>query len=456
MYCIIDVETTGGKANNSKITEIAAYRYDGVKIVDELNTLVNPECTIPEYISSLTGITNEMVSNAPKFYEIAKDIVRITEGAVFVAHNVAFDYKMIQSEFEGLGYQFNRDILCTVKLSRSMLPGYDSYSLGNICTDLGIVINGRHRAGGDALATVKLFEIIIKQNNGVVPSSDTEKPLLIQSLNEDIKIDHFHDLPTTTGVYYLKNKEEDVIYIGKSKNIKSRVFNHLKGGRTKKSIKMVTEIIDVDFEETGSELVALLLESEMIKDFQPIYNKSLKRKSFKYGLYSYRDRNGYIRLLIKKGDSIESPIQTFSTYEEATKSLYKLIDEYQLCQKMCGIYKGNNGCFQYQLKQCRGACVGEEISEDYNERVEEMVNRLGLGCKNQIIIDRGRDIDELSVVLIENGNYCGYGYFQKDDSFISTEDFKSVIKEKDHNKDVQRIISSYLKSGKKLVKTIKY
>lgn len=163
MYAIVDIETTSGNYKTGKITEIAIYVYNGQKIVDSFVSLVNPECFIPTYITSITGISNQMVANAPKFYEIAKKVVELTSNKIFVAHNVKFDYNFIRKEFDELGYLFKRKTLCTVELSRKYLPGHPSYSLGKICADLGIDINGRHRAAGDASATVILFEMILKQ-----------------------------------------------------------------------------------------------------------------------------------------------------------------------------------------------------------------------------------------------------------------------------------------------------
>ncbi len=161
MYAIIDIETTGQSSANGKITEIAIFVHDGFCVTDSFTTLINPECYIPGFITELTGIDNEMVRNAPKFYEVARRIVEITRDCIFVAHNVMFDYKFIQEEFKRLGYDYQRKTMCTVRLGRKFLPGHRSYSLGKICGDLDIRIEGRHRAAGDAFATVKLFELIL-------------------------------------------------------------------------------------------------------------------------------------------------------------------------------------------------------------------------------------------------------------------------------------------------------
>lgn len=165
MYSIIDIETTGQRFQSGKITEIAIYVHNGQQIIRSFSSLVNPESYIPDFITRLTGIDNKMVEHAPKFYEIARTIVELTAGNIFVAHNVMFDYSFVREEFKRLGYDFKRKTLCTVKLGRKYLPGHRSYSLGNICSDLNIKIEGRHRAAGDALATVRLLEIIMERHN---------------------------------------------------------------------------------------------------------------------------------------------------------------------------------------------------------------------------------------------------------------------------------------------------
>ncbi len=274
MYSIVDIETTGGSPQYEKITEIAIYIHDGEKITDQFSTLINPEKNIPYYITGLTGISNEMVEGSPKFYEVAKKIIELTENKIFVAHNVNFDYNFVRSEFNSLGFNFKRELLCTVKLSRKLIPGKKSYSLGNLCDDLGIHINDRHRASGDALATVKLFELLldINRQKGINGINQNDYGVLHPNLDKSkILI-----LPEETGVYYLYNDKQDVIYIGKSNNIKSRITTHLGPSKNKTSQKMRKEIADFSFEITGSELIALLLESEEIKKNKPIYNRAKK------------------------------------------------------------------------------------------------------------------------------------------------------------------------------------
>ena len=216
-FAIVDIETTGGNALKDRITEIAVYIHDGNKILDEFCTLINPECSIPPFISKLTGISNEMVENAPRFFEVAKQFVQITDGAVFVAHNASFDYGFIRQEYKSLGFNFSRDYLCTVRLSRKIVPGFRSYSLGNLCSSLNINIENRHRASGDALATVKLFEMLLQKNKEENVISDFIKNDYVNlrfppGFNRPI----IDKLPETHGVYYLLNENGEIIYIGKS------------------------------------------------------------------------------------------------------------------------------------------------------------------------------------------------------------------------------------------------
>ena len=277
MYAIVDIETTGISPKAEKITEIAIYIHNGEKITDEYVTLINPERNIPYFITNLTGITNEMVENAPCFFEAAKKIVEITEGCTFVAHNARFDYSFLQHEFKSLGFNFKRNILDTVALSRKLLPGHQSYSLGNICSKLNISINGRHRAAGDAFATTKLFEILLERdktlNKGRFLLNQNKKTA---ELNPNLNLKKIEEIPNEPGIYYFYNDNGDLIYIGKSRNLMQRIHTHLFNNSTQKTMEMRYHIADIDWELTGSELIALLKESEEIKANKPHYNKAAK------------------------------------------------------------------------------------------------------------------------------------------------------------------------------------
>ncbi len=447
MFAIVDIETTGGSYRNERITEVAIYRFDGTKIVDEFVSLVNPERLVPAYITQLTGISNEMLMDAPRFFEIARQIVEITTDCTFVAHNATFDYNFIKQEFRSLGYEFSRKQLCTVKLSRKLIPGQPSYSLGNLCQNLGIPIHARHRAAGDALATVELFQRLlaldVNQKFIVVP-----KTLRLSGIHPNLDPAIFEKLPDEPGVYYFYNDEGVLIYVGKSKQIKSRILAHFTNEKTSKALRMKSEVADIDYQLTGSELIALLLESEEIKTHRPIYNKALRRNSFPVGLYSYTDQLGYIRLFLSSAKNSEIPITTFTSQDDARSRMSAFVEEFSLCQKLCGLYQSQTACFHHGIGQCNGACVQEEDPEDYNSRVQSFLRLFQLGEENCFIVDSGRSIEEKSIVWIEKGKYMGYGYCDENATFQHKEEVVEFLTRREDNRDAYQIIRSFLKHKK--------
>ena len=446
MYAIIDIETTGGNPVVEKITEIAIYIHDGEKIVDEFVSLINPEKNIPYFIAGLTGISNEMVANAPKFYEVAKKIVELTDNKIFVAHNVGFDYGFVKSEFRNLGFTFQREQLCTVKLSRKLIPGKKSYSLGNICSDLGISINGRHRAGGDALATVKLFELLLKANLALGKEQINQDDYGV--LHPMLTRDKINSLPEECGVYYFHNDKNDILYVGKSKNIKSRVITHL-GNNNKSSLQMRKDIADISFELTGSELVALLLESSEIKNHKPLYNRAQRRTGENFGIFCFNNENGYICFEIcnvnEKSD--KTLLKAFINKSSAKKKLTQLCDEYTLCQKLSGLYNSQSNCFYYEIRQCKGACICKESPEIYNLRATMAKLSIYQTNHSLIIIDKGRRKDEKSVIRIKDGKYHGFGFVDTAMVF-GIDSFEECIKPGKDNQEVIQIIKSYLQKTK--------
>lgn len=453
MYAILDIETTGGQFNEEGITEIAIYKFDGHEVVDQFISLVNPEKEIQPFVVKLTGINNAMLRSAPKFYEVAKRIIEITEECIIVAHNSSFDYRILRTEFTRLGYDFIRPTLCTVELSKKLIPGMESYSLGKLVRALGIPVTDRHRASGDALATVKLFKLIL--------SKDTEKEILISSIKAEIKsglspklLDIVESLPNKTGIYYIHNEKGDLIYIGKSKNIKKRVNQHFTG-KTNKCKKIQLEVFAVTYEETGSELIALLKESEEIKINKPIYNRAQRKSIFQWALYEVLDDNGYLNLRLQKADGRKKEITAFTTIQEGKNALFRITEKYNLCQKLNGLYETQNGCFQYKIKECNGACLGLESPEIYNESVEEFINEMTFSNNNMIVIDRGRKVDERSAVLIENGIYKGYCFYDLNYQISNIEVMKNILIPMQNNRDTRTIIQGYLRKNR-VMKVLKF
>jgi DNA polymerase III subunit epsilon len=449
MYAIIDIETTGGSSRIEKITEIAIYLHDGKRITGEYSSLVNPERNIPYFITNLTGITNEMVEEAPRFFEIAKTIVELTEGRTFVAHNARFDYSFVREEFKSLGFNYKRNVLDTVALSRKLLPGHTSYSLGNICKDLNININGRHRAAGDALATVRLFEILLERDR----EASGNKPGLMKNrkaskLHPALDLSKIENIPDEPGVYYFYNEKGDLIYIGKSRNLQQRVSTHLSNNTTSRAMEMRDLIADISWEETGSELIALLKESAEIKKNKPVYNRAQRRTSFHWGIFSFADENGFINFRYGNLDNDEAPVSVFSSKDKARGKLESIVERYNLCQKLSGLYETDGACFHHQVGICRGACCGRENAGDYNERASKAMEEFVFTRRNFFVIDRGRDEEERCAVKIINGKYAGYGYFSINDMGFGLSALHDCITPCTDNRDIQVILKQYLRNNR--------
>lgn len=452
LYAICDIETTGGSPKNSKITEIAIYKHDGVNVIDEFDTLVNPEMPIPPFIVNLTGINDRMVENSPRFFEIAKDIIEFTKDCVFVAHNVGFDYGILRSEFRSLGFDYRRPHLCTVRSSRYVLPGYDSYSLGKLTRALGIDLVGRHRAGGDALATAKLFSILYEKDVGQLKSFIQEE-INPKRLHPNLDIDALDDIPNKTGIYKFYNEVNQLIYIGKSIHIKKRIEQHLRNLKTKKGVELQKEIARIDYELTGSELIALLLESNLIKNHQPKFNRALRKNKSAYGLYSYIDGNGYIRLYVgQTSKPSEIPLATFSSKKEGNGFMEKIVSENKLCKKLCDLYKTNSACFQYEIKECAGACVQEESAQSYNERCQAVMNQLNLHEESFYIIGKGRQKNEKSLVLIKRGSFRGFGFAPFHFNRKKPVDWEIFLTITEEDRDARTIIKLFLRKNIELEK----
>lgn len=448
MYAIVDIETTGGKFNEEGITEIAIYKFNGHEVVDQFISLVNPEREIQPFVVKLTGISSPMLRNAPKFYEIAKRIVEITEDCIIVAHNAQFDYRILRTEFKRLGFTYKRNTLCTVELSKKLIPDMASYSLGKLVRALGIPVSDRHRASGDAQATVKLFKLLL--------SKDTQKSIIKNAIKTDVEhgmapklLDIVEQLPSATGVYYIHNEHGEIIYIGKSNNIKRRVNQHFTG-KSRKSLIIQKDVYAVTFELTGNELIALLKENEEIKQNKPTLNRSRKRTLFNYGFYTKTLADGYHTVTIEKVKDMpsEDPVMTFTSIHEAKNALYKMAEEFTLCNKLLGLSDAKKNCFNYTIHKCNGACIKKEEPEIYNERVAAAIKQYSYPYTNMAIVDKGREIDERSVIVIKNNSLKGFGFYNLNFQIIRPEVLDNIITPLQNNGNAQHIIQSYLRKKK--------
>ncbi len=448
LYAIVDIETTGMQVLEDRITEIAVYIHDGDTVIDSFHSLINPEKYIPDYISKLTGISNDMVVAAPRFFEIAKRLVEITEGKVFVAHNAHFDYTFIKNEFKSLGFNYQRKTLCTVRLSRKVFPNLASYSLGKLCQTLNIPHQNQHRANGDAQATVQLFEKLLNKDAQKVNQAVIDNELKSKTLPPKISQTLFESLPEEAGVYYFYNEQGDIIYIGKSKNIKNRIASHFGTNlKSRKTIEFKNQVADISYEITGSELVALLLESDEIKKHVPIFNRAQRKSHFHYGIFHYQDQKGYTQFYVDKVKKQPyQPLAMAESMESGRRLLYSKIQQFGLCMKLCNLYKTKGACFDYQIKKCNGACIGEESADSYNERAEQAVGSFHeYAGQTFVIYSHGRERGEKTIVCVEKGRYLGFGYIDELAQIRSFEDAKTYIKRYTDNRDIQKIIGQWIR-----------
>ena len=444
MYAIVDIETTGSYAANNGITELAIVLFDGKKIVERYQTLVNPQTPIPRYIQALTGITDQMVENAPSFEEIAPVVHSYLHDAVFLAHNVNFDYSFLRHHLAESGFELNSKKLCTVRLSRKVFPGLPSYSLGNICRQLDIPISNRHRAGGDAEATVVLFEKILlhdTQGHVVHMLKGRNKE---QYLPPNLPAEQIDQLPYTAGVYYFHDQKGKVIYVGKAKNVRSRVRSHFSNNNpTRQKQEFLRNIYSISWEPCGTELMAYLLECVEIRRLWPKYNRSLKRFEQTYGLYDFEDRNGYLRLVIEKRKKQIQPVYTFSLLAEGHSLLRRLIKQFDLCPKLCFVQTDQGPCEGMKEHYCRGACEERETQHSYNKRVEEAIRSLTESLPSFALADSGRHTREQSFVLIEKGKFYGMGYLQADTAIRDIEGLKDHLTMYPENDYMRGLVYQY-------------
>ena len=439
MYAIVDIETTGGYAAAHGITEISIHVFDGNQVVDKFETLVNPHQPIPRYIQALTGITDEMVAAAPAFEEVAQKVYHFLHDRIFVAHNVNFDYSFLKSHLLTYGYEYNAKRLCTVRLSRKIFPGLPSYSLGNLCNTLNIEMQNRHRAGGDAEATVKVFERLLQHDSQQYVLKSLQRSSKEQMLPPNVPKEHFDQLPYQPGVYYFHNEKGKIIYVGKAKNIRYRVNSHFSSDlETRQKQNFIRYTHAISFQTCGTELMACILESSEIKRLWPIFNYSQKRWEDVYGIHTYEDQNGYMRLAIEKNKKHLTPVHHFHYLVDGHSILRKLINEFQLCPRLCFMQKDSEPCGE----NCLGACEQKETPQEYNERVKQAVRSIS-ERPSFAIVDKGLNGDDRSCILVLNGKLYGMGYIPRDIQIAESETLKEYLLPYKENSFIRNIVNGY-------------
>jgi len=374
----VDIETTGGSYRNSRVLEVAAIRVENGEIVKEFSTLVDPGTRIPPVITSITGITEHDIVGAPGFEDIADELLELLDGAVFVAHNVRFDYSFLKQEFAMIGTSFNPRLLCTVRLSRYLYSEQKGHSLEKIIARHSIPVLDRHRALEDARAILYFSQLAFDEHGPESFAAALTHQLRSQSLPPHLDLNELETIDNVPGVYVFKDEMNQPVYVGKSVTLKKRVLSHFQS-TSPKELKISQQVHHVETIPTGSELAALLLESKMIKELMPVYNRMLRRAS-QYAMLVKKEDNGYANLAVVSGNvDNETDLSTiYGVYRnrmKAKSTIIELTRAYQLCPKLMGIEKGKGACFSYSLGRCKGACIGKEESAAYNARFETALER---------------------------------------------------------------------------------
>lgn len=445
-YAIVDIETTGGMYLRDKITEIAIIVTDGKEIISEFQSLVNPERSIPYHITGITGIDDDMVSDAPKFYEIAKQVIEELEGCIFVAHNVNFDYNFIKEEFKSLGFAFNKKKLCTVKLTRSAIPGLSSYGLDNLTHHFDIHVDNRHRAYDDTLATYKIFSHIVSD---LIDEYHLDKIINLgldaSVLPKGMDIDEIHDIPETHGVYFLSSKDDRVLYVGKANNIKKRVFQHFRK-ITVKSNNIYKYVDKIHFEETGNELIALLLELHEIKRLSPELNKAMKRQNYPYAIYrdpKAKEAKGIFKIARNnKGNDFKyEKLKLLGSKSHAEN----FIENYVIENEVCGHLFRSRG--KELFCHCNDEC--HTFFTDPSEQIENFIKDVKNGFeKDFIIILPGRNEEEHSFVMIHEKKFWGFGYIPFTESITSGEHWNDYVSYQFWYPEANGIVKNFLSKNK--------
>ncbi|MBL7527542.1 3'-5' exonuclease family protein [Legionella bononiensis] len=377
-WALVDIETTGLHVTTDGITEIAVMVITEHGIRRTWHRLIKPKRSIPDAIKALTGISNEMVQDAPYFEDIALELLDVLHECVFVAHNARFDFGFIKNAFKRCGITYQAPVLCTIKLLKQLYPNQRHYNLEFITQSLNVSLEHHHRAQGDVAALHEVIQKMVELHTWskilFAAKALYHKSSIPSKLTTDVS-----QLPDTPGVYiFYGDKNPLPLYIGKSITLRQRVLSHFSGDYTHaKEFTLSQQVVRIEVIPTAGELSALLLESKMIKEHMPVYNRRLRRKTTIAG-FKLSEHQGYLTLSIVR-EQVEEEHElkqhgiygAFRSVAAAKRTLLQLIKNHDLCQKLCGVEQGNGSCFSYQLKRCHGACIKEEPHEVYNKRLLE-------------------------------------------------------------------------------------
>lgn len=457
----IDLETTGANPVRDRITEIGVVEVDGDRVTT-WNTLVNPQRPIPEFIQQLTGIRNEMVADAPSFAEVAEELAGRLQGRLFIAHNARFDYGFVRNEYQRLGQRFRADVLCTVRLSRRLFPQFPRHNLDSLIVRHGLQPGDRHRALADADLLWQLWRVLQRDPGEAALAEAVQQQLQRPSLPPHLDPALLEDLPESPGVYLFHGENDVLLYVGKSVNLRQRVLSHFAADtREYKEMRLTQEVRRIDWHETVGELGALLLESRLVKEGQPIHNRRLRRASDLCAWRLEEVAPGDFRPRLVSGEEAgfgraSELFGLFATRREATTALRKIAEAHQLCPVILGLEKPaqpGRPCFAHQVHKCKGACVGKEAIGLHSARLMAALAKLKLeawpwpGPIGLVERDDFMDVEEVHVV-------DGWRYLGTAKSDADIHDLLEQASIAQFDRDTYKLIRSHLGKGKLRVRRL--
>lgn len=430
MYSVVDIETTGGKSSTNRITEIAIVKTDGKQIIEQFSSLVNPTRSIDKFVAKLTGITDEMVADAPLFEDLIEKINQLTKDTIFVAHNVGFDYSILKKEYRRVGKVFRKNTLCTVKLSRKTLKNQNSYSLGSLAENLGITIKNRHRALGDAEATAHLLHHIIQQESEDVVLNETAYQTQQIEFKGEITNDIIEELPEEPGTFRFLNREGKILYVGFAKNIFAEVTKFLT-----KEIKQTTyfglfeNMFSIDFEMFNSYFMAQLYAIAEIQKYKPIHNKANLYKQLNIGVFEQKNQlqQGAFSIENIKKENTQNALWYFANKSSAKRFLTKLNKKIKV-----PTFKGNQ----------------EQFDQQYQQGIEKILKEELYPMRNFFIIREVSFENKAYLVWVEDFIYKGYGVIDLEKFKPEVALLKQHIRPQRNTSQAQKLIKRYINKAK--------
>jgi len=446
MYAVVDVETTGGSYRRERIIEVAIIIFDGEKILEKYEKLINPERPLHYYITKLTGIKNADLKDAPIFSDISDEIYKLLEGKILVAHPAKTDYQYLKQEFRNIGQTYVTPRICTLTLCQTLFPELTSTNLGAMCEFLGIEHKNKHRAMGDTIATAEMFKKLMEhpsfdkslgksKQDAFLKKQDKRLPQLLKDT----------ELPEETGVFFMKAKDGEILFIDSADDIHKMIIDMCSDKQHYQ--KLIKNTVSIDYILTGNKLISELLAEHEKRKVNPPLNKLNRHQKYKYGLFIQMNKEGFKTLTVKPVNFSDDPIYRFKDKFKADNFLWKKVKYYKLCAELCGLTR-DDSCEMIHENNCAIKCKDKDPLI-YNKKVDRMHHHLNLRDKDFIIEGEGLEYDSKSVVAVENYTAIGYTYMPLMNEVKGISDLRDQLTEFSSKINSKSIVKQFIHDTRK-------